>query len=126
MNPLKTLIGCLAVAAALTGAHAQEQVLNLYSARHYAADESLYADFTRKTGIRIRRIEGREEELIERISNEGANSPADVFITVDAARLARAKDAGITQPHGSALIAERSRAPHRPPMIACCQPKNSV
>jgi iron(III) transport system substrate-binding protein len=104
MNPLKTLIGCLAVAAALTGAHAQEQVLNLYSARHYAADESLYADFTRKTGIRIRRIEGREEELIERIRNEGAESPADVFITVDAARLSRAVSLGLLAPVKSQVL----------------------
>ncbi|HQD84451.1 MAG TPA: Fe(3+) ABC transporter substrate-binding protein, partial [Quisquiliibacterium sp.] len=103
MNPLNTLAGRLAVAAALATAaavtpalaHAQEPVLNLYSARHYAADEALYADFTKRTGIRIRRIEGREEELIERIRNEGAESPADVFITVDAARLSRAVSLGL-------------------------------
>ena len=63
-------------------------MLNLYSARHYQTDEALYANFTRQTGIKINRIEGKEDELLERIKNEGANSPADIFLTVDAARLA--------------------------------------
>jgi len=115
MNPLNTLAGRLAVAAALATAaavtpalaHAQEPVLNLYSARHYAADEALYADFTKRTGIRIRRIEGREEELIERIRNEGAESPADVFITVDAARLSRAVSLGLLAPVKSPVLESR-------------------
>jgi iron(III) transport system substrate-binding protein len=74
---------------------AQDSVLNLYSARHYQTDEALYANFTRQTGIKINRIEGKEDELLERIRNEGANSPADVFITVDAARLAQADALGL-------------------------------
>ena len=80
--------------ALLTPAHA-EQVLNLYSARHYQTDEALYANFTKQTGIKINRIEAKEDELLERIKNEGANSPADVFITVDAARLAKADELGL-------------------------------
>ncbi len=88
------------IAAALTAlafaAHADDgKVLNLYSARHYQTDEALYADFTRQTGIRINRIEGKEDELLERIKNEGANSPADIFLTVDAARLAKAHELGL-------------------------------
>ena len=39
---------------------AQEKMLNLYSARHYQTDEALYTNFTRQTGIRINRIEGRK------------------------------------------------------------------
>lgn len=88
-------------------ASAQEQVLNLYSARHYQTDEALYANFTRQTGIRINRIEGKEDELLERIRNEGANSPADVFITVDAARLAQADALGLFAPVKSKLLEER-------------------
>jgi iron(III) transport system substrate-binding protein len=79
----------------------------VYSARHYDTDRRLYDAFTRETGIRIRLIEGNADQLIERIRTEGANSPADVSITVDAARLARAKEAGITQPHGSAAVESR-------------------
>jgi iron(III) transport system substrate-binding protein len=87
----------------------------VYSARHYDTDRRLYDAFTRETGIRVRLIEGNADQLIERIRNEGANSPADVFITVDAARLARAKEAGITQPHGSATIENRVPAGLRDP-----------
>ncbi len=72
------------------GARAGEQELNLYTSRHYQTDESLYADFTEATGIRINRIEGKGDALIERIRSEGANSPADILITVDAGRIWRA------------------------------------
>ncbi len=86
---------------------AAEQVLNLYSARHYQTDEALYSNFTKQTGIKINRIEGKEEELLERLRNEGANSPADVLITVDAARLANAHDLGLFAPVKSRLLSER-------------------
>lgn len=86
---------------------AQEQTLNLYSARHYQADEALYENFTRQTGIRINRIEGKAHELIERIRNEGANSPADVFISVDAASLAVADAWGILAPLRSSVLETR-------------------
>jgi len=88
-------------------ATAQEKVLNLYSARHYQTDEKLYENFTQQTGIKINRIEGKEEELMERIRNEGANSPADVFITVDAARLATADALGLFAPVKSKLLEAR-------------------
>ncbi|MBM3392357.1 MAG: Fe(3+) ABC transporter substrate-binding protein [Betaproteobacteria bacterium] len=96
-------------AATLLGspALAQEKVLNLYSARHYQTDEALYSNFTRQTGIRINRIEGKEDELLERIKNEGANSPADVFITVDAARLAQADALGLFAAVKSKRLEER-------------------
>lgn len=98
----------LALAATLSGgAFAQEPVLNLYSARHYQTDEALYANFTKQTGIRINRIEGKEEELLERIRNEGANSPADVLLTVDAARLANAHELGLFAPVRSTVLESR-------------------
>jgi len=89
------------------GAVAQEKVLNLYSARHYQTDEKLYENFTRQTGIKINRIDGKEDELMERIRNEGANSPADVFITVDASRLAQADSLGLFAPVKSKLLQSR-------------------
>lgn len=97
----------LALVIASPGTIAQEKVLNLYSARHYQTDENLYANFTRQTGIKINRIEGKEEELMERIRNEGANSPADVFITVDAARLATADALGLFAPVKSKVLKAR-------------------
>ena len=88
-------------------ATAQEKVLNLYSARHYQTDEALYNTFTQQTGIKINRIEGKEDELLERLKNEGASSPADVFITVDAARLAMAHELGLFQPVSSKTLNSR-------------------
>jgi len=104
---MKKLFPFLAALLSLNAAQAQEKVLNLYSARHYQADEALYNDFTKQTGIRINRIEGKAHELLERIRNEGANSPADVFITVDAASLAVANAWGIFAPVKSAVLEAR-------------------
>jgi iron(III) transport system substrate-binding protein len=86
---------------------AQEKVLNLYSARHYQTDEALYADFTRLTGIRINRIELGDEQLLQRLRTEGAASPADVVLLVDAARLWRAQIDGLFQPVQSKILTER-------------------
>lgn len=81
-----------------------ENVVNLYSARHYDSDRVLYENFTKETGIQINLVEGKEDELIERIKSEAANSPADVFITVDAGRIWRAQEAGILQPIESEIL----------------------
>ena len=106
---MKHLISLVAAALALAAPalHAEEKVLNLYSARHYQTDEKLYENFTKQTGIKLNRIEGKEEELMERIRNEGANSPADVFITVDAARLAAADALGLFGPVKSKILDAR-------------------
>jgi iron(III) transport system substrate-binding protein len=96
-----------------TAVFAQGQVLNLYSSRHYQSDEALYANFTKATGIKINRIDGKEDELIQRIRREGAASPADVFITVDAANLQAADEAGLFAPMQSRLIASRIPAQFR-------------
>ncbi len=80
------------------------RVVNLYSARHYDTDNALYEGFTQKTGIKINLVEAEADKLIERIKSEGANSPADVLITVDAGRLWRAQEAGILQPVRSTVL----------------------
>jgi iron(III) transport system substrate-binding protein len=82
-------------------------VLNLYSARHYQTDEALYENFTKQTGIKINRIELGDEPLIQRLKNEGANSPADVILLVDAARLWRAQVDGLFSPVDSKILNER-------------------
>jgi iron(III) transport system substrate-binding protein len=92
---LAALLGTAIAVSTLTAAQAQE--LNLYSSRHYDTDERLYSDFTELTGITINRIEGNADELIARMEAEGENSPADVFLTVDTVRLARAASLGLLQ-----------------------------
>jgi iron(III) transport system substrate-binding protein len=109
------LAGLLLVGTDTGHAAAQEKVLNLYTARHYATDEAFYSGYTKATGIKINRIEGGEDALFERIKAEGANSPADVFLTVDVARLWRAEQAGIFAPAKSALLSKRIPAPYQGP-----------
>jgi len=111
---LPTMIAVLSLAFA-GAALGQEKQLNLYSSRHYQTDEALYADFTRQTGIKINRIEGTEDALLERLKNEGRNSPADVLLTVDVARLWRAQQMGLLQPVRSAVLDERIPAHLREP-----------
>ena len=76
-----------AAAYAQTPQGGKADLLNLYSSRHYQTDEALYSNFTKTASIKINRIEAGEDPLIERIRNEGASSPADVLVTVDAGRL---------------------------------------
>lgn len=98
-----------AVASVLLPApsQAQQPVLNLYSARHYQTDEALYSSFTQQTGIKINRIELGDEPLLQRLKSEGANSPADVVLLVDAARLWRAQIEGLFAPIESKMLNER-------------------
>jgi iron(III) transport system substrate-binding protein len=105
LRPSFSLVISVALSTALAEPIlAQENVLNLYSSRHYQTDEALYAGFTKRTGIRINRIEGTEDALLERLKNEGPNSPADVLITVDVARLWRAQKMNLFQPVKSAVL----------------------
>ena len=94
---------------------AEEPVLNLYSARHYQTDEALYANFTKATGIKINRIEAGDDQLVERLKGEGAASPADILLIVDAARLWQAQQIGLFQPVKSAALEQRVPPAFRDP-----------
>ena len=106
MNLFTSLRLSICTLAALT-APALAQEVNVYSSRHYDSDDALYAQFTAETGIKVNRIEAKADELIARMAAEGANSPADVFITTDVGRMTRAEQAGILQPFKSDLIESR-------------------
>lgn len=95
--------------------YAQASAINLYSSRHYNTDDALYEGFTEATGIRVNLIEGKADELLERMLAEGDNSPADVFITVDAGRLWRAAEADVFAPVNSSTLNERIPAELRDP-----------
>ncbi len=77
---------------------ANEQVINLYSARHYPTDEALYSDFTKATGIKINRVDSDDAGIIARLKAEGSASPADLILLVDAARLWRGEVDGMFLP----------------------------
>jgi iron(III) transport system substrate-binding protein len=106
---LRTLAAAAIAAATLAGlpAQAQDQVLNLYSARHYQTDEALYANFTKATGIKINRVEADDAGILARLKSEGSASPADVVLLVDAARLWRAEVDGLFQPVSSQTLESR-------------------
>jgi iron(III) transport system substrate-binding protein len=106
MKPSQWILAC-ALACAAGPTLAQDNILNLYSSRHYQTDDALYANFTKATGIKLNRIEAGEDPLIERLRNEGAASPADVLVTVDAGRLWRAEQMGLFQPVESKVLASR-------------------
>lgn len=107
----------LAVAATLCAlaapALAQEQVLNLYSARHYSTDEALYNNFTKATGIKINRVDADDAGILARLKAEGAASPADVILLVDAARLYKGDADGLFKPIKSKVLEDAIPAQYR-------------
>jgi iron(III) transport system substrate-binding protein len=106
MTLTKSALTAALIASTALPAFAEGE-LNIYSSRHYDTDEMLYSDFTKQTGITINRIEGKADELLARMQAEGANSPADVLVTVDTSRLSRAKNMGLLQSVDSELLEER-------------------
>ena len=111
---MKHLLSIAFVLTGLSSAFADE-VVNVYSARHYDTDMAMYERFTEETGIKVNLIEASSDALIERIKSEGQFSPADMLITVDAGRLWRAEKEGIFQPVDSAVLSERIPAHLRHP-----------
>jgi iron(III) transport system substrate-binding protein len=99
--------------ASLGTASAQEQVLNLYSARHYSTDEALYSNFTKATGIRINRVDADDAGILARLKAEGAASPADVILLVDAARLYKGDVDGLFKPIHSKVLEDAIPSQYR-------------
>lgn len=82
----------------------QNKEINVYTHRHYEADQELFKRFEDQTGIKVNVINASADELIQKMNMEGAQSPADVLITVDAGRLTRAKEQGLLQPIQSEIL----------------------
>jgi iron(III) transport system substrate-binding protein len=109
---LAALAGCASsVGGDGTGSNEQqsnagggEQVVNLYTDRHYDTDEELYKAFTAETGVKVNVVKGKSDELIERLKREGKDTEADLLITADAGRLYRAKEEGLLQAVDSATL----------------------
>ncbi len=104
MRHLSFRLGVAACALAAAGPALADGEVNVYSHRHYDTDQALYERFTELTGIAVNVLQGSADELIGRLSREGAASPADVLMTVDAGRLVRAQAMGLLQPADSALL----------------------
>ena len=102
-KPIKSLLAICALAVAGI-ASAQEQIVNLYSARHYPTDEALYGGFTKATGIKVQRVDSDDAGIMARLKAEGSASPADVILLVDAARLYRGEVDGLFLPIRSKVL----------------------
>jgi iron(III) transport system substrate-binding protein len=72
--------------------------VNVYTHRHYDVDKELFESFTNQTGIKVNVVSASADELITKLEIEGADSPADILITVDAGRLHLAKSRDLLQP----------------------------
>lgn len=101
---MKLHLSAIALTLAASTALAQDKVLNIYSARHYQTDEVMYDTFTKTTGIKINRVDADDAGIVARLRAEGAASPADVVLLVDAARMAAADAQGLFQPIKSAKL----------------------
>lgn len=110
---VSTLALACAALAPLHSSLAQEQLVNIYSARHYPGDDQLYAGFTKATGIKINRVDADDAGILQRLKAEGAASPADVVLLVDAARLWKAETDGLFAPVQSKLLEDAIPAQYR-------------
>jgi iron(III) transport system substrate-binding protein len=117
MKPLRPSLAALSAAGLLLGlaTTAAAQEVNVYSSRHYDNDTELYQLFTDATGIKVNRIEGTPEEMVARMTAEGANSPADIYLTVDAGRIWLADREGLLQGVDSEVLEARIPAHLRHP-----------
>ena len=95
------------LAASFSAANVDAESVNVYSARHYDSDDDLFERFSEETGISVNVIEGKSDELLVRIRQEGELSPADVFITVDAGRLYRGEEMELFAEIDSETLNER-------------------
>ena len=91
------------------------RAVNLYTARHYDADQLVYDAFTKKTGIKVRWLEMAPDQLVERMKAEGPASPADVILMADAGALWRAEQAGLFQKISAPDLDQRIPAELRDP-----------
>lgn len=96
-----TIAMLLLMFASVQTTHAGSNEVNLYSARNEALIKPLLDNFTRETGIKVNLVTGKASALLKRLVTEGRNTPADLFITTDAGRLHRAREAGVLQPVAS-------------------------
>ena len=103
MKSFKIFLSTLFFTFIISGCFPVNEV-NVYTSRHYDVDDILYAEFTKKTGIKVNIISGSGGALMERLKAEGRNSPGDVFFTVDAGNLSNFQQGGFLQPIESEFI----------------------
>ena len=92
------LLTLITIFTACVNSSSSEDIVNVYTHRHYKADDELFSKFTEETGVKVNIVNASADELIQRLETEGDDSKADILITVDAGRLYRAQSKGLLQP----------------------------
>ena len=93
---LAKLTGGLIAALAFSAVSAEEVVV--YSARNEQLIKPLFDAYTRETGVTVKFVTDKEGPLLARLKAEGANTPADMLMTVDAGNLWQAAEEGLLRP----------------------------
>jgi len=117
MSRARIVAAATAVASAMilnSPAFAQSGEVNVYTYRETKLVQPLFEAFTKDTGVKVN-VVSASSGLEQRIKAEGANSPADVLLTVDVGRIAEAVDAGVTQPIKSEALDKIVPAQYRDP-----------
>jgi iron(III) transport system substrate-binding protein len=103
----------IAVTACQFGVSENDRVVTIYSERHYDVDQELYDQFTEQTGISIQVVRDGADQLMTRLTNEGADSPADLLIIADAGRLYQAKSQDLLKPVSSDVLIQNIPSNYR-------------
>lgn len=115
MKQIHILIFLISIISFSCSQSSTEEEVNVYTHRHYDADQQLFEAFTAETGIKVNVVSASADELIQKLELEGEGSPADLLITVDAGRLHRAQEKGLFQPVSSSVLEENIPAKFRNP-----------
>lgn len=94
---LKRILKLILILISFTACTVDEEVVNVYTSRHYQTDEEIFNKFTEQTGIKVNTVKADADQLINRLLLERGQSPADLLITVDAGRLNHAKFSDLLQ-----------------------------
>ena len=92
------------IISALSLLTVEAEELKIYSERHYDSDKTIFADFEKESGITVKVVKAKADELLARLESEKSSPQADLFITKDAASLERATKAGLLSPIGSDFV----------------------
>ena len=101
---MKKIILLISMFFTLIGVSNANEIVNIFSARHYDSDVQLYEKFTQKTGIKVNVVSGKDKALQKRIIEEGESCLADLYITADAGRLGAFQEKGMFQRVSSQVL----------------------
>ena len=102
-HPKKIMVILTSFLALVTGTAIAETV-TVYSARNEQLIKPLFDAYTKETGTKIQVLTDKEGPLLERLKAEGAKSPADILVTVDAGNLWQAGQLGLLRPIKSTTL----------------------